>query len=84
MPPQLLHLPQSLDVVCYLLLQDHYGDGISLLARSCIHHINKDTSLPAFRTAFEKTLTAENVCAGFRGAGLVSYNSDAVLSRLYV
>jgi hypothetical protein len=84
MPPHSSHLLQPLDVVPYSLLKRHYGDGISLLARSRIHYINKDTFLPAFRTAFEKTFTQENVCAGFRGAGLVPYNPDAVLSKLDV
>jgi hypothetical protein len=84
MPPHSSHLLQPLDVVCYSLLKRHYGDGISLLARSRIHHINKDTFLPAFRAAFEKTFTTENVCAGFRGAGLVPYDPDAVLSKLDV
>jgi hypothetical protein len=84
MPPHSSHLLQPLDVVCYSLLKRHYGDGISLLARSRIHYINKETFLPAFKSAFEKTFTAENVCAGFRGAGLVPYDPDAVLSKLDV
>jgi hypothetical protein len=71
-------------LVCYSLLKRHYGDGISVLARSRIYHINKDTFLPAFRAAFEKTFTAENFRAGFRGAGLVPYDPDAVLSKLDV
>jgi hypothetical protein len=78
------HLLQPLDVVPYSLLKRHYGDGISLLARSRIHHINKETFLLAFKAAFEKTFTLENVRAGFRGAGLVPFNLDAVLSKLDV
>ncbi|KAI1665351.1 DDE superfamily endonuclease [Pyrenophora tritici-repentis] len=84
MPPHSSHLLQPLDVVPYSLLKRHYGDGISLLARSRIHHINKETFLPAFKAAFEKTFTPENVRAGFRGAGLVPYDPDAVLSKLDV
>lgn len=61
-----------------------YGDGVSALARSRIHHINKETFLQAFKAAFEKTFTAENICAGFRGAGVVPYNPEAVLSKLDV
>src|SRR3954467_10132509 len=77
-PPHSSHLLQPLDVVCYSLLKRHYGDGISLLARSRIYHINKETFLPAFRAAYEKTFTVENIRAGFRGAGLVPYDPDAV------
>ncbi|KAG9186421.1 hypothetical protein G6011_02977 [Alternaria panax] len=84
MPPHSSHLLQPLDVVPYSLLKRHYGDGISLLARSRIHHINKETFLPAFKAAYEKTFTSENVRAGFRGAGLVPYNPEAVLSKLDV
>jgi hypothetical protein len=65
-------------------LKRHFGDGISLLARSRVYHINKETFLPAFKAAFEKTFTLENVCAGFRSAGLVPYDPDAVLSKLDV
>jgi hypothetical protein len=64
MPPHLSHLLQPRDVAFYSLLKHYYGNKISLLARSCIHHINNDTFLPAFRAVFEKTFTAENTCAG--------------------
>jgi hypothetical protein len=84
MPPHSSHLLQPLDVVPYSLLKRMYGDGISLLARSRVHHINKETFLPAFKTASEKTFTKENVYAGFRGAGLVPHNPEAVLSKLDV
>jgi hypothetical protein len=59
------HLLQPLDVVPYSLLKRYYGDGISLLARSRIYHINKETFLLAFKVAFEKTFTLENIRAGF-------------------
>jgi hypothetical protein len=84
MLPHLSHLLQPLDVVCYLLLKRYYSDRISLLARSRIHHINKDTFLLAFKSAFEKTFTAENVRAGFQGARLVLYDPNIVLSKLDV
>jgi hypothetical protein len=84
MPPHSSHLLQPLDVVPYSLLKRHYGDGISLLARSRIHHIDKETFLPAFKAAFEKTFTPENIRAGFRGAGLAPHDPDVVLSKLDV
>jgi hypothetical protein len=64
MPPHASHLLQPLDVVLYSLLKRHYGDGISLLARSRIHHVNKETFLPAFKEAHKKTFTPENVRTG--------------------
>jgi hypothetical protein len=84
MPPHSSHLLQPLDVACFSPLKRIYGDEISALARSRIHHINKQTFLPAFKAAFEKTFTAENICAGFRGAGLVPHNPEAVLLKLDV
>ena len=84
MPPHSSHLLQPLDVACFSPLKRAYGDSVSALARSRIHHINKETFLPAFKLAFEKAITAENVCAGFRGAGLVPHNPEAVLSKLNV
>jgi hypothetical protein len=84
MPPHSSHLLQPLNVVPYSLLKRHYSDRILLLARSRIYHINKETFLPAFKAAFKKTFTQDNICAGFRGAGLVPFNPDAVLSKLNV
>jgi hypothetical protein len=79
-----LHLLQPLNVVPYSLLKRYYSDGISLLARSRIYHIDKETFLPAFKVAFEKTFIPENVRAGFRGAGLAPYDPEVVLSKLNV
>jgi hypothetical protein len=83
MPLHLSHLLQPLNVVPYSLLKRHYGDRISLLARSHIHYIDKETFLLAFKAAFKKTFTLENVRAGFRGAGLAPHDPD-VLSKLDV
>jgi hypothetical protein len=81
MPPHSLHLLQPVDVGCFSPLKRAYGGDVSALARCRIHHISKETFLPAFKKAYHKTITAENICAGFRGAGLVPHNPDAVLSR---
>jgi hypothetical protein len=54
------------------------------LARSRIHHISKETFLPAFKATFDKIFTPENACAGFRGAGLVPHDPEVVLSKLDV
>jgi hypothetical protein len=61
----LSHLLQPLDVVPYSLLKRYYGDRILLLARSYIYYINKETFLLAFKAAFKKTFTVENIRAGF-------------------
>ena len=69
---------------CFAPLKRRYSDEISALARNRIHFISKETFLQAFKPAFEQSLTVENIKAGFRGAGLVPHNPEAVLSKLDV
>jgi hypothetical protein len=54
------------------------------LARYGSKQIKKEAFLPAFKAAFEKAITKENICASFRGAGLVPHDPEAVLSKLDV
>jgi hypothetical protein len=84
MPLHLSHLLQPLDVVPYSLLKRYYSDRISLLARSRIYYINKETFLLAFKAAFKKTFTLEDIRAGFRGARLASHDPKVVLWKLNV
>jgi hypothetical protein len=84
MPAHSSHLLQPLDVACFSPLKHSYSDGISVLARNHVHHISKETFLPAFKAAYEQTFTEDNARAGFRGAGLVPFNLEAVLSKLDV
>jgi hypothetical protein len=80
----LSHLLQPLNVVLYSLLKRYYSNRILLLARSRIYYINKETFLLAFKVAFKKTFTLENVRAGFRGAGLALHDPNVVLLKLNV
>jgi hypothetical protein len=84
MPSHSSHLLQPLNVACFAPLKRSYGDGISALARNHIYYISKETFLPAFKAAYEHTFTEENARAGFRGARLVLFDLDAVLSKLDV
>ena len=84
MPPHSSHLLQPLDVACFSPLKRKYGDVISGLARNRTNYISKETFLAAFKTAFEQSITRENIQAGFRGASLVPHNPQAVLSKLDV
>ena len=76
------HLIQSLDVRVFGLLKKAYGVQISFLARANITHITKDDFFPAFRTAFNKVFTQQNIESSFRGARLVLFNLDAIISKL--
>lgn len=82
MPFHSSHLLQPLDVGCFAPLKRAYGNEASGLARSHTNHIAKETFLQAFKTAYNKSFTKENICASFRGAGLVPHNAEAVLSKL--
>jgi hypothetical protein len=84
MPSHSSHLLQPLDVACFAPLKRSYSDGISALARNYIHHISKETFLPAFKAAYKYTFTEANARVGFRGAGLIPFNPDIVLLKLDV
>jgi hypothetical protein len=80
----LSHLLQPLNVVPYSLLKRYYSNEILLLVRSYIYYINKETFLLAFKAAFKKTFTLENVRAEFWGARLALHDPNIVLSKLNV
>jgi hypothetical protein len=65
MLPYLLHLLQPLNIIFYSLLKRYYSDRILLLARSYIYYINKETFLLAFKVAFKKAFTLENIRVEF-------------------
>jgi hypothetical protein len=84
MPPHSSHLLQPLDVGCFSPLKQVYSDKINSLAQYSTKKIKKEAFLPAFKAAFEKAITKDNICAGFRGARLVPHNLEAVISKLNV
>jgi hypothetical protein len=84
MPPHLSYLLQPLDVGCFSPLKRAYSDKISSLAQYSTKQTKKEAFLPAFKAAFKKAMTKENIYAGFRGAGLVPHNLEAVILRLDV
>jgi hypothetical protein len=63
-------------------LKRAYSDKISRLAQYSTKQIKKEAFLPAFKAAFKKAMTKENICAGFRGARLVLHNLEAVILKL--
>lgn len=84
MPPRSSHLLQPLDVGCFSPLKRAYGSKISELARQSITYVTKMDFLAAFKSAFSKAFTKDNICGSFRGAGLVPLDPDAVILRLDV
>ena len=84
MPAHSSHLLQPLDVGCFSPLKRAYGDQISYLIRDSINYITKLEFLPAFYAAYKKSITKENICSSFRGAGLVLHNLEAVIGKLNI
>jgi hypothetical protein len=52
------------------------------MMRAHITHITKDDFFPAFRNAFFAALTESNTQGGFRGAGIVPFDPESVISTL--
>jgi hypothetical protein len=59
-----------------------YGRQIELFIKAHINHITKVEFFLAFHTAYNQSITVENAKAGFRGAGLVPFSPQAVISKL--
>ena len=84
MPAHSSHLLQPLDVGCFGPLKKAYGRQVEMKMKAGTTHITKEDFFPAFWAAFQQAMTPENIQGGFRGAGLVPHNSEAVLSKLDV
>jgi hypothetical protein len=81
-PPHSSHLLQPLDVGCFTLLKKAYGTQIGELIWNGINYITKLEFLPAFKAAHDTSMTLSNIQGSFRGAGLVPFDPEAVISKL--
>jgi hypothetical protein len=84
MPPHSSHLLQPLDVGCFSPMKKAYGRQAELMMRNKVTRITKLEFLPCFKAAFDASITKCNILGGFRGAGLVPFNPEAVIARLEV
>lgn len=84
LPPHSSHLTQPLDVGCFSVLKRAYSCQIEMFIKAHINHITKVEFFLAFKAAYIQSMTAQNAKAGFRGAGLVPFDPQAVLSKLDV
>jgi hypothetical protein len=82
MPAHSSHILQLLDVGCFGPLKKAYGRQIEDMMRAYIIHITKDDFFPAFRKAHFAAMTESNIQGGFRGAGLLPFDSEKVISTL--
>jgi hypothetical protein len=84
MPPHSSHLLQPLNVSCFAPLKKAYRCQAEKLMRNKITYITKTEFLPCFIAAQNVLITKSNILEGFRGASLVPFNLDAVISMLDV
>jgi hypothetical protein len=84
LPAHSSHLTQPLDVGCFSALKKAYGRQIEHFVKSHITHITKVEFFLAFKAAHYAAITESNVKGGFRGAGLIPFDPEAVISRLDV
>ena len=84
MPSYLSHLLQPLNIAYFTLLKRKYSNVILGLARDYTYYINKEAFLPTFKIAFKQAIIKENIRAAFKGAKLVLYNLEAILSKLNI
>jgi hypothetical protein len=82
MPLHSSHLLLPYDVSCFVPLEKAYGRQAEDLMHNQITHITKREFLPCFNRAFDDAITNCNVQGGFRGAGLVPLDPEAVISKL--
>ncbi|EGU72169.1 hypothetical protein FOXB_17322, partial [Fusarium oxysporum f. sp. conglutinans Fo5176] len=73
-----------LDVGYFNLLKKAYGREIEHLIRCSITHVSKTEFFPAFYAAHQATMTEKNIKSAFRGAGLVPFDPESVVSKLDV
>ena len=84
LPPHSSHWTQPLDVKCFSVLKRAYGREIETFIKAHINHITKVEFFLAFKAAYSASITAQNSQAGFRGASLVPFNSQTILSKLNI
>lgn len=82
LPPHSSHLTQPLDVGCFSPLKRAYGRQLEDFIRAHITHITKVEFFMAFKAAYIQAITVQNAQGGFRGAGLVPFNPQTVISKL--
>ena len=82
LPPHSSHLTQPLDIGYFSVLKRTYGHQIEDFIKAHINHITKVEFFIAFKAAYLQSMTIQNAKAGFRGAGLIPFDPQAVISKL--
>lgn len=81
LPPHSSHLTQPLDIGCFSVLKRAYGRQIEVLMKAHINHVTKVEFFMTFKVAYLWSITIQNAQAGFREAGLIPFDPQAVISN---
>jgi hypothetical protein len=84
MPAHSSHIFQPLDVACFGPLKQVYGKMVEKMMRRLLTHIAKEDFLPFFKNTFVEVFIHKNIQSGFRGAGIVPFDPESVVSKLDV
>ena len=84
LPPHSSHITQPLDVGFFSVLKRAYGREINTFIRAHVNHITKVAFFLAFSAAYKRSMTKGNITGSFRGAGLIPFDPQAVISKLDV
>ncbi|APA07191.1 hypothetical protein SS1G_04084 [Sclerotinia sclerotiorum 1980 UF-70] len=82
LPSHSSHLTQPLDVGCFSVLKRSYSCQVDEFIKAYINHISKVEFFIAFKVVYQQSITIQNMKAGFRGAGLIPFDPQAVFSKL--
>ena len=84
MPLYLLYLLQLFNIAYFLPLKHIYNNRISALACNCITYIAKEDFLLAFKAAYNKAFTENNIYINFRDTRLVPLNPDIIILKFNI
>jgi hypothetical protein len=82
LPPYSSHLTQPLDVGFFAVLKQVYSRQIKTFIKAHINYITKVEFFLAFQAVYVESMTVQNAQARFRGADLVPFDPQAVISKL--
>ena len=78
-----LHLLQSLDIGCFVVLKQSYRRQIEGYIYNRVNHIDKEDFLTVYYTTHIESMSLANIQSSFTAIGLTLYDPERVLSKLY-
>ena len=77
------YLLQLLDIGCFTVLKRSYRQQIEGYIYNRVNYIDKDDFLKVYYTVYIESISLANIQSSFVTIGLVLYNPERVLSKLY-